>query len=123
MLKKVGFGIILWAIPFMVAIPLMSLMQSDPVFFKTIMIVAASAVGCALAAIYFRNLEGDFLREGLWLGAVWVAVNWILDFVVLLPLSGMTLSRYFLEIGFRYPAIAFTTVAIGYVLQDRQRRG
>ena len=39
MLKKIGYGLILWVIPYVTAIPLMGLMQTDLIFFKTIMIV------------------------------------------------------------------------------------
>jgi hypothetical protein len=119
MLKKIGFGVIVWAIPFLVAIPLMPLMQNDPTFFKTIMIVVGAASGAALAAFHFTRVEHDFLREGLLLGAIWIVVCWILDFAILLPLAGYSPGRYFLEIGLRYLAIVSSTVAIGYVLQAR----
>ncbi len=119
MLKKIGFGIILWAIPYATAIPLLGLNQSDQLFFKTIMIVEGSIVGAVLAAVYFVRVRRDFLREGLVLGAVWIVVNWILDYAGLIVLTGMPLGRYFAEIGLRYIAMAAPTVAIGYVLERR----
>ena len=123
MIKKVVYGIVLWAVPFLVAIPLLPLMKSDPTFFKTIMIVVGTATGSALAVHYFRGVTHDFLRQGIVLGVVWIAVNWLLDVAVLLPLSGMSPGRYFLEIGLRYLAILFTTTAIGYVLNARTSGG
>lgn len=123
MVKTVAYAIVLWAVPFLVAIPLLPLMKSDPTFFKTIMIVVGTATGSALAAIYFRGVTHDFLRQGIVLGVVWIAVNWLLDFAILLPLSGMSPDRYFLEIGLRYLAILFTTTAIGYVLNARTSGG
>ncbi len=119
MLKKIGFGIVLWAIPYVTAIPLLPLMQSDPTFFKTIMIVEGAIVGGVLAAIYFVRVERDYLREGIVLALVWIVLNWLLDYVGLVTFTDMPLGRYFLEIGLRYFAIAATTVAIGYVLQKR----
>jgi hypothetical protein len=122
MLKKIGFGIVLWAVPFVVAIPLFPLMQSDPTFFKTIMIVVGAATGAVLAARYFVRVEGDFLRASVLLAVVWIALSWILDFAVLLPLSGMAPGRYFIEIGLRYLAIVAPAVALGYVLHARSGR-
>jgi hypothetical protein len=119
LLIKISFGIVLWIIPYLTAFPLLPLMQSDPVFFKTIMIVEGALIGGILAARYFLRTERNFLREGIILAAIWIVVCWILDFVALLPFSGMSLGRYFIEIGLRYIAIVAPTVAIGYVLEKR----
>lgn len=119
MLKKIGGGIILWAIPYATAIPLLGLNERDQVFFKTIMIIEGSIVGAVLAAIYFTDVQRDYLREGIVLGTVWIGVNWILDYAGLIVLTEMSLDRYFAEIGLRYIAMAAPTVAIGYVLQRR----
>jgi uncharacterized membrane protein YpjA len=123
MVKKIGYGVILWAIPYVTAIPLLPLMRSDQPFFKTIMIVEGSIVGAVLAVIYFQTVERDFLREGTVLAAVWVGVSWLLDFVGLLPVSELSLARYFIEIGLRYLAIAALVVAIGYVLDKKLPEG
>ena len=64
MLKKIGYGVILWAIPYVTAIPLLPLMRSDQGFFKTIMIVEGSIVGAVLAVMYFRTVERAFLGRG-----------------------------------------------------------
>ncbi len=44
-------------------------------------------------------------------------VNWGL--VALLPFTGHTIPRYFIEIGGLYVAMAAPLVAIGYVLEQR----
>lgn len=119
MLKKIGYAIVLWAIPYATAIPLLGLNESDQLFFKTIMIVEGSIVGAILAAIYFIGVKGGFLREGITLAIVWIVVNWILDYGGVVSFTGMPLDRYFLEIGLRYIAMAAPTVAIGYVLEKR----
>ena len=46
-------------------------------------------------------------------------VNWILDYVALLPFTKMSLARYFMEIGVEYIGMVVLTVAIGYVLQKK----
>lgn len=125
MLKRLTYGAIIWLIPYLTAIPLLPLMQSDNTFFKTIMIVEGALVGAALTAHYFLSVERDFLREGFRVAATWIALNWALDIVALLPFTGQTLTRYLMEIGLRYVAIAAPAVAVGCVLERRgpMRRG
>jgi uncharacterized membrane protein YpjA len=119
MTKRLVYGAILWLIPYVTAIPLMPLMTSDNALFKTIMIVEGALVGAALTAHYFNSVEQDFLREGIILAVVWIALNWLLDVVALLPFTKQTLPRYFAEIGLRYLAIAAPAVAVGWVLEKR----
>lgn len=122
MLKKIGYGLILWVILYVTAIPLMGLMQTDLIFFKTIMIVEGAIVGGILSALYFLGVISQFLREGLITSAVWIVMNWVLDFVALLPFSGHSIPRYFIEIGARYLAIVASLVAIGYVLEQKMQQ-
>ncbi|MBU0629686.1 MAG: hypothetical protein KKC80_02060 [Candidatus Margulisbacteria bacterium] len=119
MLRMIGYGLILWVIPYVTAIPLMGLMTSDPTFFKTIMIVEASLIGAILTVVYFAKVEKDYLKEGLILGIVWLAVNWLMDFIALLPLSKMPFNRYFIEIGLRYFIALAMTVPVGYLLDKK----
>lgn len=119
MLKKIGYGFIVWVVPYVTAIPLMGLMISDPTFFKTIMIVEGTIVGMICAVAYFNGVKKNYLQDSLVLGLVWLIVNWLLDFVLLIPFSKMPLDRYFLEIGLRYIGMLAPTVAIGYLLEKK----
>ena len=119
MLKKIGYGFIVWVVPYVSAIPLLGVMESDPIFFKTLMIVIGGLVGAICAALYFLKVEKDFLKEGIVLGLVWMIVNWLLDFGALLPLSKMPYGQYFAEIGLRYLVMPAMTVPIGYVLSKK----
>ncbi len=58
MLKKIGYGLILWVIPYVTAIPLLSLRQTDPVFFKTIMIVEGALVVGILYSLVLPKSQG-----------------------------------------------------------------
>ena len=119
MLKKIGYGCIVWVIPFISAIPLMGLMESDPIFFKTLMIVIGGIIGAVCVVLYFNKVEKDYLKEGIWLGIVWLVVNWLLDFALLLPLSKMPYLQYFKEIGLRYLFMPAMTVPVGYILSKK----
>ncbi len=121
MMKGIGYGAILWMSPYVTAIPLLSLMKTDLLLFKTIMMLEGALVGAALMVWYFLDVKGEYLREGIRLAAVWMLVGWLLDFVALIPFAELTLPRYFIEIGLRYLAIAAPTVAVGFVLERRAR--
>jgi hypothetical protein len=84
--------------------------------------VEGTIVGGVLSALYFQGVKSQFLREGLITSAVWIGMNWVLDFVALLPFSGHSIPRYFIEIGARYIAMAVPLVAIGYVLEHRSQQ-
>ncbi len=119
MMKKIGYGLVLWVVPYVTAIPLLPLMKSDLIFFKTIMVVEGALLGGVLAALYFREVQKDFLREGMIVATVWIILSWLLDFVALLPFSGHSIPRYFIEIGLRYFAILSPVGAIAYVIHAR----
>ena len=116
MLRKFGYGFIVWVVPFVSSIPLLGLMESDPVYFKTLMIVIGGLTGAVCVALYFMKVEKDYLKEGVWLGIVWLAVNWLLDFIVLLPLNKMPHLQYFREIGLRYLMMPAMSIPVGYIL-------
>ena len=119
MMRRIGYGLILWVIPYVTAMPLLSRMKTDLIFFKTIMLVEGALVGAVLTVRYFLAVKGEFLREGIRLAVVWILVSWFMDFVALLPFAELTLPRYFIEIGLRYLAIAAPTVAVGFVLERK----
>ncbi len=118
--RLIGFGILTWLIPFVVAIPFYTpsgLPVIDQTFFKTIMIVVGAAVGSLLLVLHFDRTHNLFLREGIIVGVVWLVINWVLDFVVLLPLNGMDPLTYFEQIGLRYLVLLFMAVTIGYIVE------
>ncbi len=118
--RLIGYGILTWLIPFVVAIPFYTpsgLPVIDQTFFKTIMIVVGAAVGSLLLVLYFDRTHNLYLREGIIVGVVWLIINWVLDFVILLPLNKMDPVTYFEQIGLRYLVILFMAISIGYVLE------
>jgi uncharacterized membrane protein YpjA len=119
MLKKLLYGSVLWLVPYVISIPLLPLMQSDNVFFKTIMIVVGSLTGALLTAHYFKDVKQDYLREGILVALIWIAINWALDFAALLTFTGQSIPRYFIEIGLRYLAMVWPPVAIGWLLSRK----
>lgn len=119
--KLLGFGLLTWLLPFLLAIPLYS-PEGEPLYdiflIKSIMIVFSAAVGTFLIVIWFRGVHARYLREGALLGGVWLLINWALDAAVLLPLSGMDAGTYMAEIGLRYLTIPIIAVGIGYAAKQ-----
>jgi len=115
--RLVGLGVLSWLIPFLVSILFYGpggvlLVGYD--LFKSLMIVIGSATGAVLLVVYFRNIQTSYIREGWITGIFWLLLNWVLDLVFLLPLSGQAIGPYFAEIGLRYLAILFMSLAVGY---------
>lgn len=121
-IKKVfGFGFLTWLIPFVLAFAFYT--PDGKVWigidlFKSIMIVIASLVGSLLLVKYFKNVRNNYFQEGVIVGLVWLAINLVLDILILLPMSKMALGQYFSQIGLRYLMIPIISTAFGMVLNQ-----
>ena len=114
------FGFLSWLVPFLVSIPFYSTQGGllvDVFFFKSIMIVVGSLVGTVLMVWLFLRIREGYLREGILIGFSWLVINWVMDGLVLLPMSGMDVSGYFSQIGIRYLVIPIIAVSMGFVLE------
>jgi hypothetical protein len=114
------FGFLSWLIPFLASIPFYSTQGGllvDVFLFKSIMIVVGSLVGTVLMVWLFLRIREGYLREGILIGFSWLVINWVMDWLVLLPMSGMDVSTYFSQIGIRYLVIPIIAVSMGFVLE------
>jgi hypothetical protein len=115
-------GFLSWFIPFAAAFafygPGGSLWIPYPLF-KSLMVVIGAASGLWLLLRAFRTLPLN-ARSGLGLGLVWMAINLLLDAVILVPFTGMDLGAWFLDIGLRYSVMAMMGWALG-VAAERAR--
>ncbi len=107
------FGSLVWLIPFVVSFGFYDqsgkLTVSDDLF-KSSMIVISSLVGCYFIYRHMIGIDSHFKIEGLVVGLVWLALNWLLDIFILIPFAKMEMGDYFISIGLRYvqiPVIAF----------------
>jgi hypothetical protein len=122
--KLVSFGLLTWFLPFLLAIPLYS-PEGEPLYdiflIKSILLVFSAALGTFLILVYFRGVHARFVRQGALLGGVWLLINWVLDAVVLLPLSGMGAGTYMAQIGLRYLTIPIIAIGIGSAAEQAVR--
>ena len=120
-IRAVFYGFISWAVPLAISFGFVDpsgQFRTDIRFFKSVMFVTATITAALLLVSYFRRVKTNHLREGLLLGLVWLAMNLVLDVAVLVPMTGMSLRDYAVQIGFGYLAIPVITLLVGKVLAD-----
>jgi Na+/proline symporter len=120
--KIIGFGIVIWLIPFIASFFLYSRTGTPMVnvfLVKTIMIVLGAFAGVLLLVIYFKGIEKNHLREGIMVGFTWLIINWLLDFVILLPIAKVNMTIYFSQTGLRYLMIPIISIGMGYILDAK----
>ena len=110
-------GLASWAIPFVLAFLFFDqsgqLAIAQPLF-KSLMVLIGGGTGVALLVAAFRWAEPT-LNTGLIIGCLWLAINLLLDILVLVPMAGMTTSDYIQDIGLRYLLIPIVAAGMGYV--------
>ena len=122
-LKMVFYGLILWLVPFIVSFAFVDMQGNftiDETFFKSLMVVTGALVGVVLAVRYFRDVETNYVNEGIVLGVTWLVINLVLD--LLMVYGGffqMGVMEYFTDIGLRYLAMPVYTIGMGYALKQQ----
>jgi hypothetical protein len=115
------YGLLSWAIPFIAAFAFFSgpgeLRIPQPLF-KSLMVLIGVGVGVLLLVLAFRHVRPT-LMSGLAIGAEWFLINWGLDVLILLPLSGMGAITHFYDIGLRYLLIPIIAAGIGMVAEKQ----
>jgi hypothetical protein len=122
-LKNVLYGFLAWLIPFIAAFLFYTRdgkLTIDIFLFKSIMIVVGSTTAAFLLVSYFKKINAEYLKEGILVGVIWFAVNILLDVLVLIPMSGMSISNYFTQIGLKYLAIPAMSIAVGASLANKK---
>jgi hypothetical protein len=117
------FGFLVWLFAFVVSVLIFPLHETERPLFESIMPVALALATVTLAALYFRRVRTAFLREGVILGLLWLAINVVIDLLLFIwgPLK-MTPGDYVKDIGLTYLMIPIITAGMGYVLA-RARTG
>ena|SRR6185436_20439928 len=120
--RVIFYGFLLWFVTLVISMALFPLKRSWPVLFDSIMPVALTIVTVVFASLYFRRGEDRSLKEGARLGAVWLAINLLLD----LPLFSygpmrMSLRDYFADIGLTYLIIPAITLGLAFQMTMNQR--
>ena len=122
-IRNILYGFLAWLIPFIASIFFYSKeagLTVDVYFFKSIMIVIGSITAAFLLISYFKNINTNYIKEGIIVGIVWLVINIILDLLVLIPMSGMSVGDYFTQIGLRYLVMPVMSIMVGKVLAEKK---
>ena len=121
-LKIIFYGFIAWLVPFVSAFFFYTRegkLNIDIHFFKTIMILVGSITGALLLISYFKKIHAEYFKQGILVGVIWFCVNILLDLLILIPMSGMSIPDYFTQIGLRYLVMPAMSIAVGTSLAKK----
>jgi hypothetical protein len=125
--RRLTAGLLSWLVPFLAAVPFYSgtgELLVDVSLFKSVMVVIGSATAAILLIWYFRKIGSGYAREGMVMGLFLLAVNYLLDLIVLVGLMQMPLWDYTTKIGISYLVIPVFAITVGIVAEGaRQRAG
>lgn len=109
------YGVVIWIIAFAVAFAIYPIRESSRGLFESIMPVVLTAATVLFAHMYFRRVEGAFIREGILLGLIWMGTNLAIDLPLMLSPSPMqmTLLEYLADIGLTYAIFPIVTSGMG----------
>lgn len=122
-LKNVLYGFLAWLIPFVASFFFYTKegkLTIDIFLFKSIMIVVGSVSAAFLLVSYFKKIRADYFKEGIIVGLTWFGLNILLDIIILIPMSRMSLPDYFAQIGLRYLAIPAMSIMVGAALNNKE---
>ncbi|MEN4017769.1 MAG: hypothetical protein PQ975_04170 [Methanobacterium sp.] len=120
-LKIILFGFLVWLIPFLVAFAIFPLRVYMRPLFESIMPLTLTIIVVMLAYYYLKNMEVNFVKEGMIIGFAWFIINIAIDLTMFMPASPMQMSfvDYMMDIGLTYVMIPVITVGMGYMAQNK----
>lgn len=120
-LKIVIFGFLVWLVPFAVSFLVFPLKTSMRPLFESIMPLILTIVVVTLTYYYMKNLDVNYVREGILIGIVWYVINIAIDLVMFLPASPMHMgfADYMMDIGLTYVMIPVITLGMGSLLDAK----
>lgn len=94
------YGSVLWVIPFGAAVMLFQVRNNQRPLFESFMPVLLAICAVVLADLYFCKVATRFVREGILLGVIWLAISIVIDLLMLMwgPMQ-MSFADYMMDIG------------------------
>lgn len=113
-------GLLTWTVPFVVAFAFydrQGQLATSYGLFKSTMVVVSGLTGCFALYRYMSKIETGFIRHAWIAGLVWLALNLLLDILILIPMSGMSFKEYLTTIAPGYLLIPVICVSGGMLMQ------
>jgi hypothetical protein len=98
--KALLYGVGVWAVTFIAAMLIFPIHETERPLFESIIPVVLTSSAVFFSILYFRKVEVNFFKEGIYLGILWLAVNIIIDMFLFSwgPMK-MTLMDYLKDIS------------------------
>ena len=115
------YGFLLWFIPFIVGFISFPTKTFFTPLFETIMAVTVTLCVVVFTILYFKKLPGDYFKQGIIVGIVWLAISVLIDLPLFLLNSPMQMpvANYFMDIGLTYLIYPIVTIGFGYLLAHK----
>jgi len=117
--RVLGYGLALWALPFVLSFVLFGVRESNRALFESLITVVGVSLAVIAALYFFRDNIAPNLRQGLALGFAWLTISVIVDVPIFLGVFHMSPSDYGVDIALTYLAFPAITACIALA----QRRG
>ena len=116
------YGFLIWLIPFVVAFLIFPIRESNRALFESIMPIVITISVIFFAYQYFRKLDTNFVKEGVLLGLIWLAISLIIDLAMFMqgPMK-MSFANYIMDIGLTYLIIPTITIGFGYLCENKRK--
>jgi hypothetical protein len=117
--RAILLGLLVWAIPFVVALFAFPLKQSNYPLFESIMPVALSATVVFCSLWYFRGSAASVV-EGTLLGCVWLLISLAFDLPLMLsPPMNYSAVQYASDVGVTYLLMPIITTGIAAAIRSK----
>lgn len=119
--KLVGFGFLIWLIPFLVSFVIFPLRNANRPLFESIMPIILVLTVMIISILYFKKIEKESLKESLIAGVLWFVLSLVIDLMLFLPASPMQMSfsDYMMDIGLTYLIILMIPIGIGALVSKK----
>jgi uncharacterized protein YacL len=113
------FGILIWLIPFVFSVLIFSLRSTSRPLFESIMPVVLTLTVVFFSVRYFGKINREFIKEGIFVGIIWLIISLVIDLMLFMPESPMqmTLTDYIMDIGIIYLIILMIPAGSGYLMK------
>lgn len=113
------FGFLIWLIPFVVSFFIFPLRSSSRPLFESIMPVVLTSAVVFFTVRYLSKINREFVKEGIFIGIVWVVISLVIDLILFMPESQMqmTLSDYMMDIGITYLIILIIPLGSAHLMK------
>ncbi|MBM9502415.1 hypothetical protein JWG44_19365 [Leptospira sp. 201903071] len=114
-----SYGIVVWIIPFLLAIPLFQIIGSNRIFFKSIMGVILALTVIVFWGLYLKNVSSDFFKHSYVASVVWLVLSIVPDLFAFIIGFKMNVLTYFTEIAISYLLIPVILIGSSSILNAK----